>query len=325
MTNLNKMKKSDIIKLMEGEGMMFSRDLTKDELIKLHAAQSENQNSENSEEETEMENLQNTAAEVVENSQEEIVYDAPADDNNFENLDVPAFEVETPADETEVEEIAAPVIQKIEDVENPVPGEWYEIDGTVKQYETPVAEPEVETEKLVEDVIPEVEPEVIPETPAPDAKPESEKPAEEPKENKRRQGKGIVAYKNGEEMQTFPSIKATATYFKDLLNLGHMPFTPIMKSVRQGVDWNEYSFKHENEADLHIPESLKKKIEESKQKASEEKATTEQKPVAETDTETAEKPADEVIEEIIEEVIEEPVAEITETVDEKSEETVETK
>lgn len=322
MTNLNKMKKSDIIKLMEGEGMMFSRDLTKDELIKLHAAQSENQNSENSEEETEMENLQNTAAEVVENSQEEIVYDNPAE---MENTEVPNFFADAdPVAET-AEETVAPVIQKIEDVENPIPGEWYEIDGTVKQYEAPVAEPEVETEKLVEDVIPEVEPEVIPETPAPDAKPESEKPAEEPKENKRRQGKGIVAYKNGEEMQTFPSIKATATYFKDLLNLGHMPFTPIMKSVRQGVDWNEYSFKHENEADLHIPESLKKKIEESKQKASEEKATTEQKPVAETDTETAEKPADEVIEEIIEEVIEEPVAEITETVDEKSEETVETK
>ncbi|UZJ79428.1 hypothetical protein [Fictibacillus sp. KU28468] len=73
---------------------------------------------------------------------------------------------------------------------------------------------------------------------------------EQPK--KRVKGKTLITYKNGHEYNTFPSIKACATHFKELLELKSMPFTPIMKSVRQGVDWNEYSFKFENEDDLHI-------------------------------------------------------------------------
>jgi ParB-like chromosome segregation protein Spo0J len=124
---------------------------------------------------------------------------------------------------------------------------------------------------------------------------------EEPKENKRKVGKGIVAYKNGEEYMTFPSIKACATHFKELLGLGHMPFTPIMKSVRQDVDWNEYSFKHEKDEDLHIPAALKAKLSQQEDAAKNAPTENEKEEMKETAEETADK--DEVIEEIVEEEI----------------------
>ncbi|MCM3115457.1 hypothetical protein M3610_09170 [Neobacillus sp. MER 74] len=71
---------------------------------------------------------------------------------------------------------------------------------------------------------------------------EEEKPTEE-KVNKRRNGKQVEWWVNGELKQTFPSIKACATYFKETLELKGMPFTPIMKSIRDNVNWNENTFK----------------------------------------------------------------------------------
>ena len=162
-------------------------------------------------------------------------------------------------------------------------------------------------EETIEDTIPEVESEnktnEIEDAPSADTIPENEpeKPKEE-KPNKRRIGKGIIGYKNGEEFERFPSIKACATYMKELLNLGHMPFTPIMKSVRQNIDWNEYSFKHENEADLHIPESLKSKMKEQAEKETQKSAPENEEP-NEQQNAPQDTPQDEVIEEIVEEII----------------------
>lgn len=110
-------------------------------------------------------------------------------------------------------------------------------------------------EEIKEDVVVEETPTA--ETPAEEKPAADEKPEDAPTENKRRIGKRLIASKNGEVYETFPSIKACAAHFKDLLNLGHMPFTPIMKSVRQDTDWNEYSFKFENEDDIHTPTSRK--------------------------------------------------------------------
>jgi hypothetical protein len=248
--------------------------------------QSANQNEIKSEEEVEMN--KEIVAENVENN-EEVVYDNPAE---LEGDSVPEFE---PAEET-IEDF-------VENEFGPKP-EQIEVEGEVGKLGTDVPE---KTEETVPEVENEDEPQPEDKKPEDEEKPE-EKPKTEEKENKRRVGKGIVAFKNSEEYQTFPSIKATAQHFKDLMNLGHMPYTPIMKSVRQGIDWNEWSFKHENEADLYIPESLKKKIEESKKKESEEKAKSE-KPAEEKQPETkVEDPAaetkDEVIEEIVEEIVE---------------------
>ncbi|MBO7747925.1 hypothetical protein I8J29_27410 [Paenibacillus sp. MWE-103] len=60
--------------------------------------------------------------------------------------------------------------------------------------------------------------------------------------SKRKIGKGVLVLKNGEEFASYPSIKATAIAFKEILELKTMPFTPIKKSVREGIDWKEYSF-----------------------------------------------------------------------------------
>lgn len=95
-------------------------------------------------------------------------------------------------------------------------------------------------------------------------------------ENKRRIGKRLQAFKNGELYETFPSIKACATHFKDLLKIGHMPFTPIMKSVRQDVDWNEYSFKFENDEDLHIPTPKEKQSDENENQAPQDQTSSDQ-------------------------------------------------
>lgn len=121
-----------------------------------------------------------------------------------------------------------------------------------------------------------------------------EEPAEEKKPNKRKVGKSLIAYKDGEEFQRFPSIKAAATFFKELKGLSHMPFTPIMKSARQDIDWNEYSFKFENEEDLHIPNSMKEKIK-SQEKEKNEKV---EENVEQVDNNIEEIPLDEVVEEI---------------------------
>lgn len=138
------------------------------------------------------------------------------------------------------------------------------------------------TEEKIEEIVNEETVEEISEQQTePTAKEKTEE--EEPKKDKRKTGKGIIAYKNGKEFMRFPSIKSTAQYFKDLKELGHMPFTPIMKSVRQGIDWEEYSFKHEKDEDLHIPESLKIKLskQQDNEKNEEKQDETPQEPIEE--------------------------------------------
>lgn len=138
-----------------------------------------------------------------------------------------------------VEKVEGPQILPIEEVENPVVGEWYIIDGVVKQYEAPV-------EEKIEDEQPPVEDEEVKdEQPKEDKKEEAK---EEKPVNKRKNGKEVEWYaENGALVQVFPSIKAAATYMKEFLQLKHMPFTSIMKSIRQDVDWTiggtAYSFR----------------------------------------------------------------------------------
>jgi hypothetical protein len=80
-----------------------------------------------------------------------------------------------------------------------------------------------------------------------------EKPAEEETSSKRKNGKAVKWYENGEYKDTFPSIKAAATFFKEKMDLKHMPFTPIMKSIRTDVDWNSYSFRLEGQEVIPQP------------------------------------------------------------------------
>lgn len=278
-----------------------------------------------------------TNNEVIENKveKEEIVYDNPADLQLKSEDEIPDFAEEMDKEfgpqpeKIEIEgevgqlgstdeiiedpiELAAeeiknlPDVQKIEDVENPVIGEWYEVDGVIKQHlQTP--------EQIIEDPdVPVIE--EIKETPSVESdekQSEPEKPAEEEKPNKRRVGKGLIAFKDGKEFERFPSIKACALYFKELMSLPHLPFTPIMKSVRQDVDWNQYSFKHENAEDLHIPESLKIKLSKQADEQASEKPENVETPEPEK--------SGEVIEEIIEEIIEEPLNEEIKNEDEKQE------
>lgn len=204
-------------------------------------------------EETEGELVAVTNSETVKNGNEEIVYDNPA---NFA--------------EGVTEDEKQEVVEEI--VENEKTAEVLE-----EEYlESPEAADEVEKEnKEFEEVIK-----------------GSKKEEKEEKPNKRRIGKGIVAYKNGEVYETFPSIKATATHFKELLGLQHMPFTPIMKSVRQDVDWNEYSFKPENQEDF---KPVEKTADEPEKQEKEE-----MKDVAEQTSNQ-----DEEIEELVEEEIKE--------------------
>lgn len=210
---------------------------------------------------------------VVSNDENEIVYDNP------ENLQIQSVnEVEQQTEDTVVENkddviedtVVVPTVEEIEEV--------------------PVVEDEPTNEKQTEE-----------KKGRKGKKAKSEKDDEQ-KENKRRIGKGVIAYKNGEEFMRFPSIKATAQHFKEMLGLKHMPFTPIMKSIRLGIDWNEYSFKHENEEDLYIPEPLKKKIEESKKQSQE-------MSVVENKDEQPANQQDESIEEIVEEIVEEEIVE----------------
>jgi hypothetical protein len=215
---------------------------------------------------------ENAGQVAVLNDENEVVYDNPAE------LQVPSVnEVEQQTEDTPVEnkddvieDAAVPTIEEIEEV--------------------PVVEDEHVAEEQTE------------EKKGHKGKKEKSEKDDEQKENKRRVGKGVIAYKNGEEFMRFPSIKATAQHFKEMLGIKHMPFTPIMKSIRMGIDWNEYSFKHENDEDLYIPEPLKKKIEESKKQSQE-------TPVVENKDEQPTAQQDEVIEEIVEEIVEEEIKE----------------
>lgn len=219
--------------------------------------------------------VENQSEVVVTNNEDEIVYDNP------ENLQIQSVsEVEQQTEDTVVENkddviedtVVVPTVEEIEEV--------------------PVVEDEPTNEKQTEE-----------KKGRKGKKAKSEKDGEQ-KENKRRIGKGVIAYKNGEEFMRFPSIKATAQHFKEMLGLKHMPFTSIMKSIRLGIDWNEYSFKHENDEDLYIPEPLKKKIEESK-KQSQETPENESK----NEQPTIEQQQDDSIEEIVEEIVEEEIVE----------------
>jgi len=66
---------------------------------------------------------------------------------------------------------------------------------------------------------------------------------DEEKTKRRTNGKQVEWFLNGELKQVFPSIKAATKFFKETLELKAMPFTPIMKSIREGKDWNENSYK----------------------------------------------------------------------------------
>ncbi|UYY98729.1 hypothetical protein OJ967_25855 [Peribacillus frigoritolerans] len=70
-----------------------------------------------------------------------------------------------------------------------------------------------------------------------------ETPATDKNPIKKRNGKQVKWYVNGELKQTFPSIKACATFLKEEKELKSMPFAKIMKSIRENVDWDESSFK----------------------------------------------------------------------------------
>jgi hypothetical protein len=223
-----------------------------------------------------------SAASVTDNSVKTIEKKITAAVKNGENL-YETFKIE----ETEEEVVMNNEVKQDEVVENEVAENQTEEEiEEVEEIESEEAAEEVEKEnKDFEDRI---------EKDMKKGKKKDESSENEEKPNRRRVGKTLIAFKNGKEFERFDSIKACATRFKELMELPHMPFTPIMKSVRQDVDWNEYSFKFENEEDLHIPESLKKKIEESK-KASDEPKKEEVK------DEKSEDKSDEVIEEIEEE------------------------
>lgn len=119
-------------------------------------------------------------------------------------------------------------------------------------------------------------------------KDENEKPKEEETTSRRKVGKSVEWYENGVLKDTFPSIKACALYMKELLNLKHMPFTPIMKSIRTDVDWNQYSFRFTGQEDVPQPKEDENNTPDPENKVEEVK-------------EEVQEQQEEVIEEIIEE------------------------
>lgn len=88
-----------------------------------------------------------------------------------------------------------------------------------------------------------------------DSAPKSDEPKQDGRRN--RNGKTLIAYKDGNEVERFPTIKKCAEYMKEELDLKHMPFTAIMKSARDGIDFNEWSFRFENEEDKLTPSQRK--------------------------------------------------------------------
>ncbi|HDX9658518.1 hypothetical protein V2151_03895 [Bacillus cereus] len=68
--------------------------------------------------------------------------------------------------------------------------------------------------------------------------------------NKRAVGIRIKWYENGEYKQTFPSIQATARFMKEYVHRSTLPFAPIHKSIREGIDWrvrgSVHSFRYED-------------------------------------------------------------------------------
>lgn len=74
--------------------------------------------------------------------------------------------------------------------------------------------------------------------------------------NKRDVGIHIKWYENGEYKQTFPSIQATARFMKEYVQRSTLPFAPIHKSIREGIDWrvrgSVHSFRYEDKYDKKI-------------------------------------------------------------------------
>lgn len=68
--------------------------------------------------------------------------------------------------------------------------------------------------------------------------------------NKRAVGIRIKWYENGDYKQTFPSIQATARFMKEYVHRSTLPFAPIHKSIREGIDWrvrgSVHSFRYED-------------------------------------------------------------------------------
>jgi hypothetical protein len=192
--------------------------------------------------------LADNETEVVEDENKEIVYDNPADlqieklpliDEVEQTEDIE----ETPVDENPVEETVEEIVEETPEV----------VEGAVEEIVEEIEEVKQDDTDALNEVFGEIK------------KDEDKKQEEnEKKQSKRTVGKVLIAYENGEEFERFKSIKAAATYMKELLGLKGMPFTPIMKSAREGIDWNEYSFQFENPEDLHIPQSRKIKDKQSK-------------------------------------------------------------
>lgn len=192
MTHASKLTKDQLIVLMEQAGMVFSKDLTKKELVAMYNAQ----------------NVQTEAAASTETK------------NPFTE------ETTTTEEESSMIELTTKTEENVD--------------------ETTAPETAPEKTAVIEDSF-------IPEAPIKPETPNDQAPTDTPaaptvtEENKRKVGK-LVEWHNeaGALVDVFPSIKAAASFFKDELKLKHMPFTPIMKSIRQGIDWTvagtSYSF-----------------------------------------------------------------------------------
>ena len=74
--------------------------------------------------------------------------------------------------------------------------------------------------------------------------------------NKHAVGIRIKWYENGEYKQTFPSIQVTAQFMKEYVQRATLPFAPIHKSIREGIDWrvrgSVQSFRYEDKYDKKI-------------------------------------------------------------------------
>ncbi|RFB26973.1 hypothetical protein [Bacillus sp. LB(2018)] len=74
--------------------------------------------------------------------------------------------------------------------------------------------------------------------------------------NKQAVGIHIKWYENGEYKQTFPSIQATARFMKEYVQRSTLPFAPIHKSIREGIDWRVkglvHSFRYGDKYDKKI-------------------------------------------------------------------------
>ena len=266
---MKKMNKAEIIKLMEGEGMMFSRDLKKDELIKLYQVQAadveENSDNSNNEGEIEMNEV------IVEGKVEEVV-EAPVTEIETAEVEIIAADVEVVTSENEaavVENVeAAPIVENVEVDEKPkkqagraagigvqffVNDEMQDVFPSIqaaarelKSYLNRDTMPYTIIHKSIRDHIDytHTDGEVI--------KFRFENDADKKDEYKTRTstssgtkgaGKLVDWFENGEFKQQFSSIKAAVEFMKTYLKLPHNPYTAVLKSLNENQDFNAHSFK----------------------------------------------------------------------------------